>query len=360
MKKCSICGSDIHNLLDLGPQPICSRYLKTPKDPEYLHPLVIGQCKGCGVIQLVEPIPPKELKPVYDWIVYNEPEGHLDHLADVILGLPGIKKASSVAGTSYKDESLLNRLSRKGMTIVKAGEKGDVVIARHIVEHMPDPIPFINELKKRILPGGYLVLEAPDFTPSMKKLDYSTIWEEHLFYFTPLTFSKLIDQSGMSLQHYGSTPYMLENAMVVIGAMGGMKAGKNTEQEGGMVEYVKQFSSRKRSLNDTMAEFRKNTGRIAVFGSGHLACAFVNIFGLKKYIDLFVDDNANKQGLFMPGSHLPIFGSSALIDKGIKLALLSVSMESEGKVIKNNGGFTGKGGSFASIFPASSIALKAK
>lgn len=357
MRECAICGSNIIDVMDLGPQPICSRYLSTPDDNEYLHLLIIGQCEKCRVIQLVDPIPASELKPRFDWITYNEPEGHLDDLAGVIADLPGIKNGSRVSGTSYKDNSLLKRLSDKGMKAVENNGKADVVIARHIVEHMYDPLAFIEKIKKRLSPGGFLVLEAPDFRPSLDKYDYSTIWEEHLFYFTRETFQGLFGFSGMFVQYFNSIPYMLENAMVGIGKIGDqkIKASAKKEQISG---YINSFEQKKSELRRTLSGFRKKKGKIAVFGSGHLACTFVNLFGLKDLVEFFADDNPHKQGLFMPGSHLPILSSGALIEKEIKLGLLSVSFESEGKVIKNNAGFTKNGGSFASIFPASSMALK--
>ena len=82
------------------------------------------------------------------------------------------------------------------------------------------------------------------------------------------------------------------------------------------------------------------------------------MLGLKEYIEFVVDDHPSKRGLYMPGSRLPIMGSSALVERGIKLALLTVAVESEDKVIQRNQAFAQAGGAFASIFPASRHALK--
>ena len=100
-----------------------------------------------------------------------------------------------------------------------------------------------------------------------------------------------------------------------------------------------------------MAAFRSAQGRIAVFGAGHLSCAWINFLGARDHIDFVVDDDPRKRSLFMPGSRLPIFASSQLLERGIKLCLLSVSKESEARVIGNHRAFLGGGGIFASIFP---------
>ena len=85
MTSCRICNSsEIITLMDFGMQPICNRFIKLPAEQEYNHSLIIGLCKSCGLIQLLNPFPAIELQPNYDWITYTEPEEHLDNLADII------------------------------------------------------------------------------------------------------------------------------------------------------------------------------------------------------------------------------------------------------------------------------------
>ena len=71
---------------------------------------------------------------------------------------------------------------------------------------------------------------------------------------------------------------------------------------------------------------------------------------LGEHIEFVVDDDPKKQGLLMPGSQLPISGSSILMKENIKLCLMGLSPESEEKVILGNQTFRDRGGVFASIF----------
>jgi hypothetical protein len=117
--------------------------------------------------------------------------------------------------------------------------------------------------------------------------------------------------------------------------------------------FAASLSARRESLRTFLTRFRREQGRIALFGAGHLACTWIHLLGLRDLIDFVVDDNPHKQGLFMPGSRLPIRGSSSLVSEGIRLALLSANPEAEPRIIAKNRAFAERGGVFASIFPAS-------
>ena len=100
-----------------------------------------------------------------------------------------------------------------------------------------------------------------------------------------------------------------------------------------------------------------NDNKIAIFGTGHAACLFVNLFNLKGLIDIAVDDNKKKIGYFIPGSNIPICSSKNLNSKKINLCILCVSSDSERKIIKKNVLFKKNGGIFVSIYPSSKYAI---
>ena len=114
MKICQFCKKkQCDKLVNFGSHPVCHKFTKG-KEKEEKFPLILGQCHFCGLVQLMSPIPPDKLIPLYGWITYNEPEEHLDHLVEVIAGLPGITKQSTICGISYKEETTLARLNKLG------------------------------------------------------------------------------------------------------------------------------------------------------------------------------------------------------------------------------------------------------
>ncbi len=399
MKVCRICKNQtIKELLDLGMQPICNRFLADQKEKQAQFPMVIEQCGKCGAIQLAEPVKAQELMPRHTWITYNEPESHLNKLAEVISKLPGLSQDSLITGISFKDDSTLTLLKNSGfkktkrldpqndlaitenhigvetiqdrLSVLKADlfvkkyGKSDVVIARHILEHAHDLSGFLDAIKRLVTDQGYIVIEVPDCKDAFEKLDYTTLWEEHSVYFTPGTFQACFMFCGFSVVYSQSFPYPFENSLVIIAKPAKQQQDYNVpvnklkEELSRAGNYAGKFRQQRDKSKEYLRNYREKHGKIALIGAGHLACTFVNLFDLKDCIEFVADDNQNKLGLFMAGSRLPIYKTDLLVKKHIKLCLIGVNPQNDSNIIKKNHGFIASGGSFASIFPKSSLALK--
>jgi len=398
MKRCHLCGAQkVWLLLDFGKQPITNRFLSDPRANEDLYPLVLNQCEVCGLVQISDPVPAEELKPKHEWITYSEPEDHLDQVATILAALPGIGKDSSICGVSFKDDSLLERMRELGFRhvwrleperdlgiegrgvgvetiqgklnlaaasrLARVHGRAGLVILRHILEHAHNIKDFMEALHTLVSPGGYVNIEVPDCRQALDLCDYSTVWEEHILYFTPDTFRQCFAQGGLRMARFESFPYELENSLVGIGQAQYAAAPYIPSASTVRKERVRaqEFSRRLPEIQGRVRSFledhRRKGGKVAMLGAGHLAAFFINAFGLKDYIEFVGDDDSRKRGLYMPGSRLPIYGSKALMDKAISLCLLGVNPVSEEKVIRNNKCFLDKGGKFLSIFPASDYAL---
>lgn len=383
-------------LRDFGPHPICNRYLTAADAPEFTHPMVIGQCGACGLVQTLDPVPAAELVPAVDWIAYNEPEGHLDAVAETLAGLPGLRPGAVCVGVSFKDDTLVARMQQRGFTtwrldmerdlgITRKGcgvesiqarldgvrasaitaQRGhaDLVIARHILEHAHDLRGFIAAVRSLAKPGGYVVFEVPDCTLAFDLKDITTLWEEHTVYFTPATFQSTVATGGAALVNFAIHPYPFENCLVGVTRTDASAPPTTMTREAFASEqararaFANSLSVRRDELRGFLTDFRARHGKVAVLGAGHLACTWIHLLGLAEFIEFLADDNPHKQNHFLPGARLPIRGSASLLTENIKLCLLAVSPEAEPKVIARNREFVERGGRIASIFPASRNAL---
>ncbi|MBI3129744.1 MAG: methyltransferase domain-containing protein [Acidobacteria bacterium] len=390
MSACRACGGPfLAERLEAGLHPICNRFLTDPEARERRYALTLGVCARCGLPQLLNPIPAGEIKSPFDWITYNEPEGHLDDLVESLLGLPGIGPQSRVGGVTYKDDTTLHRLVRRGVTqawsltpseLDLPGSRAEVeqvqarldparakalvarkgpvelLLVRHILEHAHDLAGFLAALRGLLSPGGYAVFEVPDATTMFATGDYSPLWEEHLVYFTPETFGATLRRHGFRVVAQRNYPYVLENSLTVVATAAEPEAGPAQGPGPELRAYLAGLGAARARLHRWL---EAAPGPIALLGGGHLACTFLNLMELGDRIACVVDDDPHRIGLFMPGSHRPIRPTSALVDEGIATCLLSLNPLNEAKVLDRHRAFLEGGGVFRSIFPASALALPA-
>ncbi len=327
--------------LDLGPQPITNRFLTHATDQEELFELRLGMCETCGTVQLLTLLSPKEIAPRFDWIAYIEPEGHLDVLADELIKLVD-RSSSSVGVWTDKDISTLRRLEQRGL--ISGKDPVDLLLVRHVIEHVHDIDGFLADVEARVKPGGLLVFESPDTTRAFADLNYTALWEEHVFYFTPATFRGLFESRGFEIVWSRNFPYDIEGSLVLVVRKRKESAARKVSSasiDNAAVAYINGFHEKKKRTQAALKAVRAGGKKVVVFGAGHNSCIFINLNAVSGDIAFVLDENPKKQGLFMPGSRLPIKPPAALKDGGPYYCLMGVSPESQRKL--------NFGGPFASI-----------
>lgn len=385
-------------LIEAKRQPVTNNYLEHSGQKEALYDFELVQSLKSGLIRLKHSIPMKDLIPKFDWIKYFEPEDHLDELVIELANLFDSKKQLIVGGISYKDDTTLDRFrSKYGATIwrldtktdMKIAEPGagvesiqyflnenkakaasekypkaDLLIVRHIFEHCSDIEKFSNSLKHFIRPNGYIVFEIPDASRLIRAHDYTMIWEEHFFYFTPYTLKNTLSDLGFKVHRFLQYPYPFEDSLVAVVSPNVPNEEVKEDQNQLTMElqqaagFGNDFEKQKSKIREFISELAKNKGKIAIFGAGHLTTTFLALFELKEWVAVVADDNPNKSGLYLPYAHIPIHSSACLYENDIKLCLLGVNPIHENKIISNHEQFLKNGGTLLSIFPSSEISLQ--
>lgn len=386
-------------LFDFGLQPVSNRFPADKSEAVPSFPLQLRIEPDSGLIHIGKPFPLEELRPRYDWLTCFEPEDHLDDLVLKLTGLHGVSRSSRFGAYSFKDDSTLNRLAALGyhnqwridpeldlgvldncanvetyqlaLTVEKACEirerrgAADVMIVRHVIEHSYDLPAFIDAIRNMVSPGGYIVWELPDCERALDRGDCTTIWEEHIYYFTSFTFRQQLLQAGFTIDYYDSVSYPLENSLVAI-----VREAPATEvcecadsvavdkEIARAQRFVQVVAGRRISLRSKLEAIGKKHGPIAIFGAGHLSVAFLSLMQVADLISCVVDDNPNKKGLVMPVGNLAIVGSDALYTGGIGVCLLGLNPQNQPKLIARHQRFIEQGGIFASIFPGSELDIE--
>lgn len=392
---CVSCHSEsVDRILDFGRQPPSNRFYR-PSDPQTdSYALVLGCCTECGLVQLIRPMPAEMVRSRYAWLSYNEPEGHLDRVTDDLIRECNLGVDARILGFSHLDDTTLRRFNQRGfantqrldsrtdlgidsplagletlqqaMTTERAArivsEHGlaDLLVVRRVLEHSHAPLKMLRALARLVKPDGKIVFEVPESTKFMSSLDYSFVWEEHITYFTAQTLRRLFQAANLETSMSRVYEYPLEDSLIVLGKPGSVSTMGSAPPNADIdlaTNFGASFMGARERVHSDLSRLNNEGKRVAVFGAGHLAVKFLNLFGLKELVHCVIDDKPEKLGLCLPGSGLPVLPSTALIDENIALCLLSMSPESEKKVISAKHEYAARGGRFGSIFPSSPIAF---
>ena len=378
---CSVCANPtVITVVDFGVHPPANRFIAAEsfEENQETYTLGLGFCSECKTMQLSHRMPMQAVKPRYEWLVYNEPEQHLDDVASQLCKLPGIGASSRMLGVTYKDQSTLDRLTKLGLLpspclsfdnfnifrtpAVAVGVKAayapvELLLARHVIEHAVDAVGLISELKELIVPGGYLVFELPDSEKVLRAGNHAFIWEEHISYFTEHSLPILAEKVGAKLVWSARYSYNYEDSLVAAFQFTSeqpcaMDSATSADRDvNGLLQQFNQgLATAKLEWRELLQNYRDQGCKLAVFGAGHLAVKWINFLGLSDLVDCVIDDNAHKAGMYMPGSKLPILPSSALKDREIKVCISTLSPESEQKVRQKLCSYFEEGGIFIPAF----------
>lgn len=344
-------------------------------------------------MQLTEPVPLDALEPVPDWLRFSEPGAHLPAVADALASAwsPGVE-APRVLGLGPDDEPLLAQLSERGCETLRVPwrelgarsatprpaaihqllvgdavrgirEQGGVrlVAARYLLEHAPDAGVFLQALEALLEPGGAVVFEVPDCSQAFLTRDYTTLWEEHVFYFTPGSLQRALVARGWRVESVRSYANPLHNALVVVARPGGTPVpGVVPDAERALSDGFAAAWPATRDRVRGWCDAQVAAGsRLALFGAGHVGLTFLVAMGIEGLLTCAIDDSPAKQGLLLPGTALEVRGSASLKEGDVSTLLLAVSPSAEAAVLGRLADFLGRGGQVVSIFPGSPLALPA-
>lgn len=365
-KKCKCCGNNkLQILIDFGMQPVAHNLLDSEEEKnEFKHPLCLHYCENCGFIQINNPIDPEQLYTKYNYCfgawkkqphISAEIELLNKHIKDKNINIleigcndgvfldplykAGYKKITGIEANPYaaKDAmahgfDIINAMFDKNSSkdIKEKYGSFDMIVMRQVLEHIPDLEEFFEALDLILGEEKLLFIEIPNFEEALKYGDCSTIWEEHPNYFTYDVLEFMLNMKGYIVVAKDFYDYS-GGAMCVL-----------ARKRKSSIRYVKrdmlQYNNFAKLVNDYASKLkyelknaRERGSKILLYGTGSRACTLVNGLGVGELIDYAIDDQKEKQGHFMPGSHLPIISldKANKIEQGKKIFLLAVNHESE-------------------------------
>ena len=357
--KCRLCGASLHRtFVDLGMSPPCESYVLPSKvdSAEVFLPLHVRICESCLLVQLPAYITPEETFTYYAYFSSFSDSwvAHAERYVDSMVELLGLGPDSLIAEVASNDGYLLQHAVRRGIPVIgiepaenvaqAAVEKGirtemvflseesgtqiaaeygkaDLVAGNNVFAHVPDIIDFAKGLRALVSDRGRVTLEFPHLLRLIEQRQYDTIYHEHFSYLSLLTASRALETAGLRVvdveeipTHGGSLRVHAAAQEWADAASARVAAVLNDEEVAGLhrVEGHDGFAAEVLKVKADLLEFLISAARegrtVAGYGAPGKGNTLLNHCGIRSDLLAYtVDRSTFKQGLFLPGTHIPIY-----------------------------------------------------
>ena len=360
---CRSCAhTDLAPVLDLGETPPANSLLRGAdlQAPEPTFPLAVVFCTRCSLVQLTHVVPPEAMFLDYlyissyaDAVVDNAAaisarmldeldlgpdslaveiasnDGYLlRHYVDAGVPALGIDPAASIAALA-EARGVPTVVDFFGIDLAERlradGRRADVLHANNVMAHVPDINGFVAGMAHLLAEDGVAVLESPYLGDLVERLEFDTIYHEHVFYYSLSALEVLLGRHGLQVHDLEHIPIHGGTLRLFAGHVGrrtpspAVAALRTEEAASGMatVDHYRGFAARVNdlaaALRDLLAGLRRDGARIAAYGAAAKGATLLNFAGVgADTIEFVVDRNPSKQGLYMPGVHIPVVAPAHL------------------------------------------------
>ena len=201
----------------------------------------------------------------------------------------------------------------------------DLIILYGVIEHIEEPISFLQEAAKLLNPGGRIALSVPDCQPYMQSGDISLLLHEHWNYYTQKTLRTTILQAlegdvRIFNSSYGGALY----ALATIGSA--RKMPPNTDLAARLLEAQRFCSLIQVNINKVASVLEaalQKDETVGIYVPGRAINTLSILQNKMKLPKLrFFDDNPYLYRKYYPGFPYPIESKNDLFEKPANTVLV--------------------------------------
>lgn len=355
---CRFCHTPLtHSFVDLGMSPLSNAYIKAENlnDEELFYPLHAYVCSQCLLVQIAAFSAPEHIFKDYayfssfssSWLAHAKdfvtqiiPKLELNAQSQVVeiasndgyllqyfpedFQRLGIEPADNVAEVA-RQKGIPTRSvffgTQTAQSLREEGIHADLIVANNVLAHVPDLNDFVAGLALLIAPQGTISIEVPHLLHLYTQNQFDTIYHEHYSYFSLLALQRIFAAHQLSIYDVETLPTHGGSLRLLVTPT----ANRNLTERSSVAETLKQehdagldqlqtyldFAARVKALKletwQFFIELQRQNKRIAAYGAPAKGNTFLNYCGIgPELLPFCVDKSPHKQGLYLPGSHIPI------------------------------------------------------
>ncbi|HXT70212.1 MAG TPA: class I SAM-dependent methyltransferase [Vicinamibacterales bacterium] len=400
---CRGCGAAaLEKIIELGPTPLANSFLQSESEfaAERAYPLDLYFCDNCSLLQLLDVVDPEVMFRHYLYVTGTSTTiaAHNREYSRTLRDLLGLTRADLVAEVASNDGSLLRCFhdhdirtlgieparnlaasarasgidtineffsSKLGADLAARGP-ARVVIGNNVLAHVDDPADFLDGCRQLVSDNGLVTIEVPYVGELLERVEYDTVYHEHLSYFSVTSLLRLCERVGLWAVridhvpvHGGSLRLYLSRSA---GAHGeGPRAMEAAERRpGGAADaaryrrFAEDVRAHRTAIVGLLTDLKARGARLAAYGAPAKGNTLLNYCRIgRDLVPFTVDKNPLKVGLYTPGMHIPVRPVGALMegaDAPDTVLILAWNFAEE--IMQQQAAFRARGGRFVVPIPA--------
>jgi len=394
---CRACDAPrLERVLELGPQPLANANLRSlgeaPREARF--PLDVYVCADCGLVQLADVIDPEVLfrDYIYTTGVSETIAAHNRAYARTVADLLRLGPDDLVVEVASNDGSLLACFRELGVRVLGVepatniaamardrgidtvndffdgargrslrAERGAAraVIGNNVFAHVDDSQDFLRGAAALVADDGLVCIEVPWAGEMLARLEYDTVYHEHLCYFSVTSLVRLCDAVGLSLVRADHVPVHGGSVRIYAGhpaRWGGhgaaVLAEVEAEREQGLASvarwrrFAADVAAQRRALVDLLTRLRSEGRTVAGYGAPAKGNTLLNYCGIgTDLVPYTVDRSPLKIGTWTPGMHLPVLPVETLLERQPDYVLI-LAWNFADEIMRQQAEYARRGGRF--------------
>lgn len=385
--------------------PLANSFLSSPADfsREASYPLAAISCPKCRLVQLNYVVPAEQLYRDYVYVSSTSEavRRHADVLAGALVRRYDWRSRHLVVEIASNDGTVLSAFQQRGVRILGVepakniaaiAEAGGIptvaefftedlaktlretygeaagIIGRHVFAHVHELHDFLRGVSWLLSRDGVLIIEVPYLGDLVDKLEFDTVYHEHLSYFSLEPIELLCDMHDLRVADVERVSLHGGSMILYIRRAGGPNAQtprfelmRREEQSRALMEphtlakFARDVEMWRGRFEELIGDLVCSGARLVGYGAAAKANTLLNYCpGVARSLRFILDRSPHKQGLYTPGTHIRVEPVDRWKEEGAThMLVLAWNLKEE--IIRQMQPFANRGGRFVIPIPEPAI-----